>query len=123
MRIRGTALVFREKKVLIVRDRGKQKFSFPGGGKNAHEPSLATAIRELYEELGMSARKAERIFECDTQGTVNNHKVSLIETEDKPYLRDKELDEFMWWDMTTDIPRYHHIDQILDKYSRRMKEL
>jgi 8-oxo-dGTP pyrophosphatase MutT (NUDIX family) len=121
MRIRGTALVFREKKILIVRDRGKQKFSFPGGGKNAHEPPLATAIRELYEELGMSARKAERIFECDTQGTVNNHKVSLIETEDKPYLRDRELDEFIWWDMTNDIPRYHHIDQILHKYSRSMR--
>lgn len=123
MRIRGTALVFRDTKVLIVRDKGKQKFSFPGGGKNAHEPPLATAIRELYEELGMSARKAERIFECDTKGTINNHKVSLIETEDKPYLRDQELDEFMWWDMTTDIPRYHHIDQILEKHYLRMKTL
>ena len=116
MRIRGTALVFRNNNILVVRDRGVQKFSLPGGKKNQDEPSLATAIRELYEELGMSAKKAERLFHCDYQGTVNRHTVSFIETEDEPYLRDQELVEFLWWDGSRPIPRYPNVDKILEKY-------
>jgi len=116
MRIRGTALVFRDGKVLLVKDKNKHKFSLPGGGTNQNEPSMATAIRELYEELGMSARKSERIFNCDFKGSLNNHKVTLIETEDTPVLRGKELDMFIWWDMKTRIPRYFHVDQILARF-------
>lgn len=115
MRIRGTAVVFRGERVLLVRDRGDKKFSLPGGGTNQHEPSIASAIRELYEELGMSTRKAERIFNCDFQGSLSHHKVSLIETEDEPRIRGKELSDFIWWDMKNNIPRHTHVDQILAK--------
>jgi len=115
MRARGTAVVFRKGKVLLVRDKGKHRFSLPGGGTHANEPSMAAAIRELCEELGMSARKAERVFKCDFQGSLSKHKVSLIETDDEPRLRGKELDKFIRWDMKTDIPRYAHVDQILKK--------
>jgi len=115
VRIRGTAVVFRDGKVLLVRDKGKLKFSLPGGGTQHHEPSMAAAIRELHEELGMRARKAERIFRCDLEGSLFKHKVSLIETDDEPRLRGKELEEYLWWDMKTDIPRFGDIDQILKK--------
>jgi len=115
VRIRGTSVVFRDGKVLLVRDRGKLKFSLPGGGTHHHEPSMAAAIRELHEELGMRARKAERISRCDFEGSQSKHKVSLIETDDEPRLRDKELEEFIWWDMKADIPRFSHVDQILEK--------
>ena len=108
-------MVFRDGKVLLVRDRGKRRFSLPGGGAQPNEPSMATAIRELSEELGMSARKAERIFRCDFEGSVSKHKVSLIETDDEPRLRGKELDKFIWWDMKTNVPRYAHVDHILKK--------
>jgi 8-oxo-dGTP pyrophosphatase MutT (NUDIX family) len=115
MRARGTAVVFRNGKVLLVRDRGKHRFSLPGGGTQPNEPSMGAAVRELFEELGMSARKAERVFECDFEGSLSKHKVSLIETDDEPRLRGKELDKFIWWDMKTDVPRYAHVDQILKK--------
>ena len=78
---------------------------------------MAAAIRELHEELGMRARKAERMFRCDFEGSVSKHKVSLIETDDEPRLRGKELEEFIWWDMKADIPRFSHVDQILEKLS------
>lgn len=112
-RIRGTAVVIRENKVLLVKDRGKKKFSLPGGGTNRNEPSLSAAIRELYEELDMSARKAERIFKCDFLGSFNKHKVSLIETDDEPFLKSRELEEFCWWNMKDQIPRYAHVDYII----------
>jgi ADP-ribose pyrophosphatase YjhB (NUDIX family) len=47
MRIRGTAVVFRNGKVLLVRDNGHHRFSLPGGGVKHNEPPLAAAIREL----------------------------------------------------------------------------
>ena len=112
-RVRGTAVVIRENKVLLVKDSGKKKFSLPGGRRNRNEPSLSTAIRELYEELGMSAKKAERIFKCDFSGLFNKHKVSLIETDNEPILKSKELKEFCWWNMKDQIPRYAHVDYII----------
>ena len=115
MRKRGTAVVVRDGKFLLVRDRGKKQYSLPGGGAHRKEPSMAAAIRELYEELEMSAKKSERILGCDYKGALNTHGVSLIETDDEPRLRGKELDEFIWWDMKLDIPRYPHVDHILNK--------
>ena len=115
MKTRGTAVVIRDGKVLLVRDKGHKNFSLPGGGVKKNEPSLAAAVRELYEELRMSARKAERFFKWDFKGAASEHKVSLIETDDDIKLGDKELAEFIWWDRKKAIPRYPHIDQILKK--------
>ena len=87
--------MFRDNHVLLVRDKGVHEFSLPGGGVNRHEPVMAAAVRELYEELGMRAHKAERLFQCDMTGTVNRHNVCLIETTDSPRLEGKELEEFI----------------------------
>ncbi|MBJ7898371.1 MAG: NUDIX domain-containing protein [Cyanobacteria bacterium RI_101] len=113
MRIRGTALVARDGHFLLVRDRGAPSFSLPGGGQNPGEPALATAARELYEELGMSAARATRLFAGDYAGRVNFHKVTLIETDDPPKLCSRELEAFIWWNGKDDVPRYPHVDEIL----------
>lgn len=115
-RTRGTALVLRDNRVLLVRDRGKSSFSLPGGGQNRGEPSLATAVQELYEEFGMSAKRAARLFEADYEGSMSFHKVTLIETEDLPKICSKELEEFIWWDSQSDLLRYAHVDEILSQY-------
>ena len=114
-RIRGTALVIRNNKILLVQDFGKKAFSLPGGGTKNNEPSLSAAIRELYEELAMSASKANRVFECDYSGAFTNHKVSKIETEDRPILLGSELEKFIWWDGQSDISRFPHVDAIISK--------
>jgi 8-oxo-dGTP pyrophosphatase MutT (NUDIX family) len=102
-------------RVLLVRDRGKSSFSLPGGGQNRGEPSLATAVRELYEELGMGAKRATRLFEGDYEGGFIFHKVTLIETNDQPRLNGGELEEFMWWNGKDEIRRYAHVDEILKR--------
>lgn len=116
MRYRGTALVFRDNKVLLVKDKDVNSYSLPGGGTHKDEPALAAAVRELYEELKMSAKKAERVFKCDYKGQSRYHKVTLIETEDEPIINDNELVEFIWWDMETDIKKFNHVDYIITKY-------
>jgi ADP-ribose pyrophosphatase YjhB (NUDIX family) len=124
MRTRGTAIVLRNQAVLLVRDLGKKTYSLPGGGANRGEPSLAAAVRELKEELGMSAHKAERLFKCDFDGSFSRHKVSLIETNDNPRLNAGELEDYIWWDMIQDIPRFRHVDAILEAYTgRKLKKV
>jgi ADP-ribose pyrophosphatase YjhB (NUDIX family) len=116
MRTRGTAIVLRDNQVLLVRDLGKKNYSLPGGGANRNEPALAAAVRELKEELGMSAYKAERLFKCDFDGSFSRHKVSLIETNDSPRLNSNELEEYIWWDLKKPISRYSHVDSILETF-------
>jgi hypothetical protein len=73
-------------------------------------------VRELKEELGMSAYKAERLFKCDFDGSFSRHKVSLIETNDSPRLNSNELEEYIWWDLKKPISRYSHVDSILETF-------
>jgi 8-oxo-dGTP pyrophosphatase MutT (NUDIX family) len=116
MRRRGTAIVIREDRVLLVRDRNMTKYSLPGGKANKNEPSMAAAIRELYEECRMTADTATRIPECDYQGSINQHEVSLLNTADDVILNQKELAEYIWWDMKDDIPCYPHVSKIVNRY-------
>jgi 8-oxo-dGTP diphosphatase len=115
VRQRGTAIVIRHGKVLLVRDRGKHHFSLPGGAVKRGEPTASAAARELYEELGLSAVKVTRLRQCDFKGAVSIHKVCLIEANGEPHLKGHELSKFIWWDMKKPIPVYAHVTHILRK--------
>lgn len=118
MRQRGVAVVIRHGKVLLVRDKGKHRFSLPGGAIKKGEPTVSAAARELYEELGLKAVKATRRRDCDFKGAVSKHRVCLIQADGNPRLRGHELDKFIWWDMKKHIPVYAHVTHIL----RKLKE-
>ena len=115
MRKRGTAVVIRNGKLLLVRDKGKHHFSLPGGAVNKDEPSVSAAARELYEELGLHIISVKRIPECDFKGSLSEHRVCLVEANGEPYLKGHELDKFMWWDMKEPIPVYEHVERIVEK--------
>ena len=115
MRPRGTAVVIRYGRVLLVRDRGKHRFSLPGGGIKPGEPSVSAAARELREELGLTATKVERRSDVDFKGRPSMHKVCLVQAAGKPHLKGHELDKFIWWDMKKPIPIYPHVKVILRK--------
>ena len=115
LRSRGTAVIIRHGKVLLVRDKGRHRFSLPGGGIRENEPAASAAGRELFEELGLSPIKITRLRECDFKGSVSHHKVCLIEARGEPHLRGHELDKFIWWDMKKPIPLFSHVKVILGK--------
>jgi ADP-ribose pyrophosphatase YjhB (NUDIX family) len=50
IRQRGTVILIRDGKVLLVGDKGHDKFSLPGEGIHGGEPSVSAAARETYEE-------------------------------------------------------------------------
>ena len=115
MRQRGTAIVIRNGKVLLVRDKGHNKFSLPGGGIHKEEPTVSATARELYEELGLHVTSVKRLRRCDFKGSLNEHKVCLIKANGEPHLRGHELDRFIWWDIKTPIQVYSHVTNILKK--------
>lgn len=118
MRQRGTAVIIRNGKVLLVRDKGHHHFSLPGGALKKGEPTASAAARELYEELGLHPVKVTRLRKCDFRGSVSIHKVCLIEASGEPHLRGHELDKFIWWDMKKPIQVYAHVKNILKKIQR-----
>ena len=111
-RSRATAVVIRKGGVLLVRDRGKRHFSLPGGGVHKGEPPLSAAARELYEETGLNASRVVRVF--NYRGSVNEHRVFLVEADGDVHLKGRELSEFIWWDRKTAVPIYPHVAAILD---------
>ena len=115
MRSRGTAVIIRNGKVLLVRDKGKHRYSLPGGGINKNEPSVSAAAREVYEELGLHVSMVKRRPECDFKGSLSMHKVCIVEANGKPRLKGHELDDFVWWDMKSPLSIYEHVKHILKK--------
>ncbi len=115
LRQRGTAVVIRDSKVLLVRDRGRRRFSLPGGGIKENEPAASAAGRELFEELGLSPTKITRLRDCDFKGYASLHKVCLVEARGQPRLIGHELDKFIWWDMKEDVSIFTHVKGILGK--------
>lgn len=53
-RVYGAICISPDNRVLLVRGRTSQKWSFPKGHKERNEPSFTCAMRELYEETGIN---------------------------------------------------------------------
>jgi 8-oxo-dGTP pyrophosphatase MutT (NUDIX family) len=118
-RYRATVLIIKDGKVLLVRDRGKNDYSMPGGGFKPKETTLQAGIREVFEELKLKAVAAERLRYCDFEGHRANHKVCLIKVEGTPHIDHKELSGYLWWDTKEDIPVQGHVKKILHEYNKR----
>lgn len=117
-RYRATAVIIRDNKMLLVRDKGKHDYSLPGGGFKRNETTIQASIREVCgEELGgIRVLSAERLRFCDLEGRRANHKVCMLVIEGKPYInRPDEIDKVIWWDMESDIPLQGHVSYILSQ--------
>ncbi|MBO8182709.1 MAG: NUDIX hydrolase [Archaeoglobus sp.] len=117
LRRRAAAVVFKNGKILLVKDKKAKRFSLPGGGIRKNEPTLSAAIREVYEETHLAAVKAKRRPDLDFKGKVSKHKVCLITVRGKVVLNKKELKNHFWWDpkKPLTVPVYPHVRHILGK--------
>lgn len=120
LRKRGVAVVLRHGRVLLVKDRDRNKYSLPGGGVHDNERSYQAAARELYEETGLHARKLTYIGSF--KGAVSEHKAFITESEGHVHLKQHgELISYLWWDMKSDVPVYAHVNAIIAMLNRNTK--
>ena len=123
-RYRASALVFIDDKLLLVRDRGKRDYSLPGGGYKPKESTIGACPRELREEVGgLFVKSVERLKQYDFHGTRARHKVALIKASGKPYVKSKEIDKVILWDMKENIKVQDHVRRILRCYLGMLKTI
>lgn len=97
------AVILKDKKLLLLKSKGKEVFVAPGGKLEKDEDTKTALIRELKEELGIDVEKVD-IEEFNTsyaQATGNESKMLRMDTclvkkyqgELKP---DNEIEEMLW---------------------------
>lgn len=119
---RATVVIFKDDRVLLVRDRGKRDYSFPGGAFEKNETTIQAGIREVcVEELeGIRVISAERLRHCDLDGQRAYHKVCRLTIEGEPRIKQhRELAELRWWDMKDkSVKPQGHVTYILKKLNK-----
>ena len=108
-RRRATALVVKDGEVLLVRHRGESLYSLPGGGIEKSETSLEAAVRELREETQLRATYAKRLFHCDVDGKMAQHKVTEVRVWGEVKLQSKEIASYRWWNGKSPISANGHV--------------
>jgi 8-oxo-dGTP pyrophosphatase MutT (NUDIX family) len=110
---RATALVFRDECVLLTKSRDQKKFSLPGAVVKKGESALATAIRSVWELTGLRASSGARCSGLDHEARNNRHIVSEIEVHEASLVTSRKNGNFLWWDRSTPLDRFNHVDAIL----------
>ena len=116
-RQRATAIVERDGRVLLVRDKWRPAFMLPGGGIDEGESPEVAIERELREETTLTAIAVQYLFTHD--GKYNHHHVFSVQADgDVDIAHDPMVVEFAWWDGGPDVPVHPHVNAILDRMKR-----
>ena len=113
-RQRATAIVVRDGRILVVRDKFRPAFMLPGGGIDEGESPEVAVARELKEETTLKATAVQYLFTHD--GKYNHHHVFRLEAVgDVDISHDPLVVEFAWWNGGPDVPVHPHVNAILDR--------
>ena len=76
----------REKRLILVKLRYAPGWRLPGGGRKPHEPPIEAALRELREEIGMTAH-GEVQLACELEEAIDFKRdtASLVVVRDVEY--------------------------------------
>ena len=112
-RNRATALVFRDGRLLLVRERGAKRWSLPGGGMKRWEAPVTAAIRELDEETKLTVVSSAYLFHYESPS--QRHHVCRLEAEGKVALLKEEIGDYRWWDGKSQLSIISSATEILEQ--------
>ncbi len=112
-RNRATALVVREGKVLLVRDKGRRRCALPGGAIEGMESGIDAVKRHLRRDTSLKAQDAYLLFNHDSR--VNRHHVFRIDAVGNVRLLNEELSGYAWWDGNPALPVRKSVREIIFK--------
>lgn len=120
--IKVTAIVVRDGKVLLVRERGKNRFAFPGGDVKKGEQSSEAIARILLNKIGLKANRYSWLGSFNS--TSAEHKVYVIEAVGQvTFMRGCGFSESLWWDGKSPVDIYDHIKILLDHLYKKTGSL
>lgn len=99
---RAAALVVREGRVLLIRNKGRRRYSLPGGAIEEGESGGDALDRHLNEQAGLKVRGSYLLFNYKSRA--NRHRVFRVQAEGRVRTRSKLLDAYVWWDGKFDFP-------------------
>ena len=110
-RNRATALVIREGRLLLVRDKGRRRHSLPGGAIRGMESGLDAVKRHLERDTGLKVQNAYLMFTHDSR--VNRHHVFRIDAVGKVRFLSGAVREYAWWDGNVETPVRNSVRDIV----------
>ena len=113
-RNRATLVAEQYGQILLVQERGRRRYSLPGGGLKRGESVLQAALRELKEETNLEVVKAEYLF--DYESATQLHKVVRATVWGHVHLQAKEIAGYKWWNTTEDIPLVDSTIEIVGRF-------
>lgn len=119
-RHRASLVLWRDQRLLLVRDRGRSTYALPGGGIEDGELPIVAAARELLEETGLEATAIRYLFTFE--GKYNDHHLYEVEAEGDVVVAG-EVDGFTWWNLQDDTPVYPHVRGIVARLSNTTEEV
>ena len=112
-RNRATALVLRDGRLLLVRERGAKHWSLPGGGMKKGEDPLAAAIRELDEETKLSPRPPPTC--STTKAPASTTTFATWRRKAEVELLKEEIGDYRWWDGETQLAIIPSAKEIIER--------
>ena len=112
-RNRATALVVRDGKVLLVRYKGRRRYSLPGGAIEEMDSGSDAAVVRLKEKTDLEAYSVYPMFNYESRA--NRHRVYSIDAKGRVRIRSKDLSENIWWDGSPELPIRGSVRIILSK--------
>jgi 8-oxo-dGTP pyrophosphatase MutT (NUDIX family) len=92
-------LLIRDRKILTTREKDKELFQLPGGGKEQNETDIETLMREISEELQVKIIYPVKLTEFILPGRHENFMIKfIIYTGDisEEISKGKEIAELKW---------------------------
>ena len=112
---RATALIVRDGRLLLVRNKGERRYSLPGGRMRSKESPTDAAIRQVALKTGLQPFDVERLPDCDTETANSRHHVVRMDVAGSVVLNKREVSEYKWWDGNPGMRLNEHVPVVVGK--------